>query len=129
MTDRGVTTLQRRIMSALKWMKRQREQNLDMVTDAGDASLWCKDEADTIRDHMNAIRDLWRHCEELDFLRHEGGPQSVAAIEAALKPFAVFCAQIDATEAGASAPDEKVIHPGLTVGDFRRAARALGGQP
>jgi hypothetical protein len=63
MSDRGVTTLQKRIVSALRWMKKQREQNLDMVTDAGDSSLWCKDEADLIRDHMNAIRDLWKHTE------------------------------------------------------------------
>jgi hypothetical protein len=127
MTDRGITTLQFRIASCLRWMEKQRAQNLDMVTDAGDASLWCKDEADLIRDHMRAVRDLWAHAQELDFLRHEGGPQSVAAMEAALKPFADFCAQIDASEAGRGAPDDKQIHPGLTVGDFRRARKAITG--
>ena len=65
MSDPGVTTLQRRVVRSLSWMKKQREQNLDMVTDAGDASLWCKDEADTIREHMNAIRDAWKHTEAL----------------------------------------------------------------
>jgi hypothetical protein len=65
--------------------------------------------------------------EELDFLRHEGGPQSVAAMESALKPFADFCARIDAHPDAAAAPDDKEIHPGLTVGDFRRAHRALRG--
>jgi hypothetical protein len=65
MDDPGVTTLQRRVVRALKWMEKQRLQNLDMVTDAGDSSLWCKDEADTIRDHMNAIRDLWKYAAKL----------------------------------------------------------------
>jgi hypothetical protein len=46
-------------------MEKQRLQNLDMVTDAGDSSLWCKDEADTIRDHMNTIRDLWKYAAKL----------------------------------------------------------------
>lgn len=127
MNDKGITPLQRRIVRALKWMEKQRMQNLDMVLDAGDVSLWCEEEAETIRDHMNAIRDLWRHCEEMDFLRHEGGENSVAAMEAAIQPFADFCAQIDAHPDGAAAPDDKAIHPGLTVGDFRRAHKAMGG--
>ena len=50
--------LQQRISSAIRWMEKQRDQNLDMVTDAGDASIWCKDEADLIMDHINAIRAL-----------------------------------------------------------------------
>jgi hypothetical protein len=65
MSDPGMTTLQRRVVRSLSWMKKQREQNLDMVVDAGDSSLWCKDEADTIREHMNAIRDAWKHTEAL----------------------------------------------------------------
>jgi multidrug resistance efflux pump len=39
-------------------MEKQRDQNLDMVTDAGDASIWCKDEANLIMDHITAIRAL-----------------------------------------------------------------------
>jgi hypothetical protein len=65
---------------------------------------------------------------ELDFLRHEGGPQSVAALEAALKPFADFCAVIDDHSIAKQAHDDREIHPGLTVGDFRRARKALTGE-
>ncbi len=65
MSDPGITTLQRRVVRSLEWMKKQRQQNLDMVIDAGDSSLWCKDEADTIREHMNAIRDVWKHAEAM----------------------------------------------------------------
>jgi hypothetical protein len=57
MSDRK-KALQQRISSAIRWMEKQRDQNLDMVTDAGDASIWCKDEADLIMDHINAIRAL-----------------------------------------------------------------------
>lgn len=31
------------------------------------------------------VAELERQCDELDFLRHEGGPQSVAAMEACLR--------------------------------------------
>jgi hypothetical protein len=43
----------------------------------------------------------------------------------ALRPFAEFCRQIDASPEGRDAPDGKVIHPGLTVGYFRRALAIL----
>jgi hypothetical protein len=81
---------------------------------------------DTCSALMDMVDGLSHRLDELDFLHHEGGPQSVAAMEAALKPFADFCAQIDAHPAAAEAPDDKAIHPGLTVGDFRRARRAFG---
>jgi len=71
-------------------------------------------------------RELSHKLDELDFLRHEGGPQSVAAMEEALKPFADFCAQIDEHPEAKEAPDDKVIHTGLTVGDFRRARGVFG---
>ena len=40
------------------WLEKQRSQNLDMVTDAGDASRWCKDEADKIADYIKTVRGL-----------------------------------------------------------------------
>lgn len=56
-----------------------------MVTDAGDASLWSRDEAEKIRDHIRTVEDMRRQLSELDFLRHEGGEQSVAAMETTLR--------------------------------------------
>lgn len=75
----------RRVNRLLKWLDKQRASHLDMVTDAGDASMWCKEEAELIRDHMQTVETMRSEIEELDFLRHEGGPQSVAAMEAALR--------------------------------------------
>ena len=83
MTD--TVTDDRRINRLLKWLDKQRTSHLDMVTDTGDASMWSKEEAELIRDHMRTVETMRREIEELDFLRHEGGPQSVAAMEAALK--------------------------------------------
>jgi hypothetical protein len=60
MADPGVTTLQRRVVRALKWMEKQRLQHLEMVMDDSDASWWCKNEADVIADHMKTLRDLWK---------------------------------------------------------------------
>lgn len=83
MTD--TVTDDRRINRLLKWLDKQRTSHLDMVTDTGDSSMWGKEEAELIRDHMRTVETMRSEIEELDFLRHEGGPQSVAAMEAALK--------------------------------------------
>lgn len=83
MTD--TVTDDRRINRLLKWLDKQRTSHLDMVTDAGDSSMWCKEEAELIRDHMRTVETMRSEIEELDFLRHEGGPQSVAAMEALLR--------------------------------------------
>lgn len=59
-----------------------------MVTDAGDASLWCRDEAERIADHAQTVLDLNELrllADEADFLRHEGGQQSVAEMEATMR--------------------------------------------
>ena len=45
----------RRVKRLIDWLEKQRRQNLDMVTDAGDASLWCKEEADLIREHIRTV--------------------------------------------------------------------------
>ncbi|UXU73843.1 MULTISPECIES: hypothetical protein [unclassified Paracoccus (in: a-proteobacteria)] len=75
----------RRTKHLLEWLEKQRKDYADMVTDAGDSSLWCKDEAENIRDHIKTVEAMRDHIEELDFLRHEGGPQSVSAMEACLR--------------------------------------------
>lgn len=48
----------RRVKRILDWLEKQRQQHLDMVTDAGDASLWCKEEADLIREHILTVEAL-----------------------------------------------------------------------
>ena len=83
MTD--TVTDDRRVNRLLKWLDAQREAHEGMVCGADAASQWAIDEAELIRDHMGTIETMRREIEELDFLRHEGGPQSVAAMEAALK--------------------------------------------
>ena len=72
----------------LTWLEKQRLAYADMVTDGDDASIWCKEEAEKIADHAQTViclNELRLLSDEADFLRHEGGPQSVAAMEAALK--------------------------------------------
>lgn len=81
----STVTDDRRVNRLLKWLDKQRASHLDMVTDAGDASMWCKEEAELIRDHMQTVETMRREIEELDFLRHEGGPQSVAAMETLMR--------------------------------------------
>ncbi|MBM3603609.1 MAG: hypothetical protein FJX25_02400 [Alphaproteobacteria bacterium] len=81
MTD----NLDRRTKRLLEWLEKQRQDHADMVTDAGDASLWSKDEAEKIRDHIQTVIDMNEMLIELDFLRHEGGPQSVGAMEKCLR--------------------------------------------
>lgn len=83
MTD--TVTDDRRINRLLKWLDKQREAHEGMVGGTDEASQWAIDEAELIRDHMQTVETMRREIEELDFLRHEGGPQSVAAMEAALK--------------------------------------------
>lgn len=75
----------RRVKRLIDWLEKQRQQHLDMVTDAGDASLWCKEEADLIREHIRTVEAMRDQLAELDFLRHEGGDQSVAAMEATMR--------------------------------------------
>lgn len=48
----------RKIKRLIDWLVKQRAQHLDMVTDAGDASLWCKEEADLIREHIRTVEAL-----------------------------------------------------------------------
>ena len=80
-----MTEFDRGFKRLLDWLEKQRQDYADMVTDAGDASLWCKDEAENIRGHIQTLIDMNEMIIELDFLRHEGGPQSVAAMEACLR--------------------------------------------
>lgn len=75
----------RRTKHLLEWLEKQRKDYADMVTDAGDSSLWCKDEAENIRDHIKTVEAMRDQIEELDFLRHEGGPQSVSAMETLMR--------------------------------------------
>lgn len=59
-----------------------------MVTDAGDASIWCREEAERITDHAQTVIDLNELrllSDEADFIRHEGGVESVAAMEEAMR--------------------------------------------
>tara|TARA_B000000460_G_scaffold248815_2_gene227337 strand:- start:4066 stop:4518 length:453 start_codon:yes stop_codon:yes gene_type:complete len=81
--------MERQVKRLLEWLEKQRQDYADMVTDAGDTSIWCKDEADEIRDHIQTVIDMNETILELDFLRHEGGPQSVAAMEACLRDVAL----------------------------------------
>lgn len=84
MTDHAVTD-DRRVNRLLKWLANQREAHEGMVGGADEASQWAIDEAELIRDHMKTVETMRREIEELDFLRHEGGPQSVAAMETLLR--------------------------------------------
>ena len=59
----------RRVNRLLKWLDKQRLSHLDMVTDAGDSSMWCKEEAELIRDHMKTVETMRREIEELARLR------------------------------------------------------------
>lgn len=77
--------MERKIKRLLEWLEKQRQDHADMVTDAGDSSLWCKDEADKILDHIKTVEDMRDQLSELDFLRHEGRPQSVSAMETTLR--------------------------------------------
>lgn len=80
--------MEARVHDLLSWLEKQRIAHADMVTDAGDASLWCKEEAERIAEHARtviALNELRLLSDEADFLRHEGGPQSVAAMEETLR--------------------------------------------
>lgn len=80
--------IEARVHDLLSWLENQRLAHADMVTDAGDASIWCKEEAERIMDHAQTVIDLNELrllSDEVDFLRHEGGPQSVAAMESAMR--------------------------------------------
>lgn len=77
--------MERKIKRLLEWLEKQRQQHLDMAGGMDAASLRCQDEADVIREHIRTVEDMRDQIEELDFLRHEGGPQSVSAMEAALR--------------------------------------------
>ena len=48
----------RKIKRLIDWLVKQRAHHLDMVTDAGDASLWCKEEADLISEHIKAVEAM-----------------------------------------------------------------------
>lgn len=83
----------RKVRDVLFWLQRQHAQTADMVTDAGDASLWCKDEADRIRGHIRtalAMRDALRQAlpvlrrgvhEYCDSVSVSRDPRSIAAAE------------------------------------------------
>jgi len=81
----STVTYDRRVNRLLKWLDKQRASHLDMVTDAGDASMWCKEEAELIRDHMKTVETMRREIEELAQVRDalddlvswfSGGPSS-----------------------------------------------------
>lgn len=63
MTDHAAID-DRRVNRLLKWLDKQRASHLDMVTDAGDASMWCKEEAELIRDHMQTVGAMRREIDE-----------------------------------------------------------------
>ena len=81
----NAVTDDRRVNRLLKWLDKQREAHEGMVGGTDEASQWAIDEAELIRDHMRTVETMRSEIEELDFLRHEGGPQSVAAMEALLR--------------------------------------------
>lgn len=67
---------------------------------------------------------------ELSALPEEAA-EEIRRLREALGPFAQFCAKIDGEELenALSTPDDRVIHPGLTVGHFRLARQALDPRP
>ena len=80
--------IESRVHSLLTWLEKQRLAHSDMVLDAGDASIWCREEAERIADHAQTVIDLNELrllSDEADFIRHEGGEQSVAAMEDAMR--------------------------------------------
>jgi len=80
--------IERRVHDLLTWLEKQRLAHADMVTDAGDASIWCREEAERITDHAQTVIDLNELrllSDEADFIRHEGGAESVAAMEEAMR--------------------------------------------
>lgn len=88
MTERMARPFETRVHDLLTWLEKQRLAHADMVTDAGDASIWCKEEAERIANHAQTVIDLNELrvlSDEADFLRHEGGPESVAAMEDAMR--------------------------------------------
>lgn len=80
--------IETRVHDLLTWLEKQRLAHADMVTDAGDASIWCREEAERIADHAQTVIDLNELrllSDEADFIRHEGGSESVAAMEEAMR--------------------------------------------
>ena len=54
--------------------------------------------------------------------------ETIARLAEALKPFSEFVATIEKHPEARKCSDDFVIHPGITVGDFRRARAALKGE-
>lgn len=80
--------IETRVHDLLSWLEKQRLAHAEMVTDSGEASLWCEEEAERIADHAQTVIDLNELrllSDEADSIRHEGGPQSVAAMEGAMR--------------------------------------------
>ena len=50
--------IETRVHDLLSWLEKQRLAHADMVLDAGDASIWCKEEAERIEDHAQTVIDL-----------------------------------------------------------------------
>jgi len=50
--------IETRVHDLLTWLEKQRLAHADMVLDAGDASLWCKEEAERIAGHAQTVIDL-----------------------------------------------------------------------
>jgi hypothetical protein len=75
--------------------------------------------------------DGWvKHIAKLDYKHDEAmsNARLIAAapdLVAALGPFAEFARMMDDLEHIKKTPDDAVIHPGLTVGHFRRARAAI----
>lgn len=92
----------RKIKRLIDWLEKQRQKNLDMVTDAGDASLWCKEEADLIRDHMKTVEAMATRLKA-----HEVTPRPAWDDETCLR-FADAYDREDAAQRGEPNPhDEK----------------------
>ena len=71
-------------------------------------------------------RELSHKLDELDFLHHEGGPRSVAAMEEALMPFAAAWGIATATGISRMAYLSDIARGEVSGVHFMRARAALG---
>lgn len=146
----STVTDDRRVNRLLEWLEKQRQDYADMVTDAGDASLWCKEEAELIRDHIKTVEDMRDHTRALsvdvketpvhyqqaglsltdDTQTPQSDPVSEVIalraendrLRAALEPFAEADNHYDQSFEDDYSPCWAEF---FTIGDFRRARAAL----
>lgn len=88
----------RKIKRLIDWLVKQRAQHLDMVTDAGDASLWCKEEADLISEYIRTVEALTTRPKA-----HEVTPRPAWDDEICLRFAEAFDAE-DAAQRGEPSP-------------------------